>query len=300
MRLWIVKTRKWIELVFLIWFAKFIKLFALITPYRPGVWAGGVIGFFAYFLLHRERKRAIEHLSSVFADKGDQWIRRTARRSFMHLGNAVLEIALITPRRLARIFDFHGEEAARTALLQGKGAIYVTGHIGNWELMAYAGAAHGFPLSVIAAPIQPKQVNDMIVNLRANMGVKTIVRGSPGAARELIRIFKENRVLAVLIDQDTDVEGVFVDFMGRPAWTPAAAVSMAIRFGAPIIFGHAVRDKHFRHIGRVEGPLELVRTGNDKNDIITNTAMLTKKIEDCIRNNPEQWVWMHRRWRRQP
>jgi KDO2-lipid IV(A) lauroyltransferase len=218
----------------------------------------------------------------------------------VHLGKAVFEIALISPRRLTRVFDFHGEEAARTALQQGKGAIYVTGHIGNWELMAYAGVAHGFPLSVIAAPIQPKQVNDMIVDLRADMGIKTIVRGRPGAARDLIRVFKENRVLAVLIDQDTDVEGVFVDFMGRPAWTPTAAASMAIKFGAPVIFGYTWRNRHNRHIGMVEGPLELVRTGNDENDIRTNTAMLTKKIEDCIRNNPEQWVWMHRRWRRQP
>ena len=121
MILWIVKTRKWIELVFLIWFARFIKLFALIAPYRLGVWAGGVIGFFAYFLLHRERKRAIEHLSSVFAEKGDQWIRRTARRSFVHLGNAVLEIALISPRRLARVFDFHGEEAPAPHFCREKG-----------------------------------------------------------------------------------------------------------------------------------------------------------------------------------
>jgi KDO2-lipid IV(A) lauroyltransferase len=300
MKEWLDKIRKWIELVFLIWFARFLKLFALITPYRVGVWAGGVLGFCAYYLVFRERKKAILHLTSVFGERGSYWIRLTARRSFVHLGKAVLECALISPRRLKKVFELRGEEAARTALRQGKGAIYVTGHIGNWELMAYAGVTHGLPLSVIAAPIRPKQVNDMITDLRAGMGVKTIVRSMPGAARELIRVFKENRILAILIDQDTDVEGAFIDFMGRPAWTPTAAASMAIKFGAPIIFGHTWRDRQNRHIGIVEGPLKLIRTGNDEQDIIAITAMLTKKIEDCIRNNPEQWVWMHRRWRRQP
>ncbi len=296
----ITKIRKWAEFQFLIWFSRAAKLSSLFVPYHLGVRLGGILGFFTYYLLPRERKRTIAHLTAAFPEKEQRWIVRTARRSFIHLGKAVFEIALITPRRLENVFEMHGEEAARAALQQGKGAIYVTGHIGNWELMAYSGVAHGFPLSVIAAPIRPQEVNDMIVDLRARMGVKTIVRGGTGAARELIRIFKENRVLAVLIDQDTDVEGVFVDFMGRQAWTPAAAASMAIKFGAPIVFGHTYRTKDNKHIGNIEGPLDLVRTGNDEIDILTNTALLTKMIENCIRNNPEQWVWMHRRWRRQP
>ena len=177
--------------------------------------------------------------------------------------------------------------------------IYVTGHIGNWELMGHA-VRLGTPVSVIAAPIEPEQVNDMIVGLRASMGVRTILRSRPGASRELIRVFKENRVLGILIDQDTDVESAFVDFMGRPAWTPTAAASMALKFGAPVIFGYVQRGKDNRHTITIEGPLELIHSGDPNMDIIANTAMLTKKIEDAIRQNPEQWVWMHRRWRRQP
>lgn len=299
MRDWVVKARKKIELLSLIWFARLVKLLSLFVPYHLGVWTGGLLGFLAYYLATRERKRAIEHLTIAFSEKGDAWIRRTARSSFVHLGKAVFEFALITPNRLAKIIEVRGAESVRTALEQGKGAVCVTGHIGNWELMADAGVAYGFPLSVIAAPIQPKQVNDMIADFRARMGVKTIMRGEPASARELIRVFKENRVLAILIDQDTDVEGAFVDFMGRPAWTPTGAVSMAIKFGAPMLFGHTWRGKHNRHTGIIEA-IELIRTGNDEHDITTNTALLTKKIEDCIRKNPEQWVWMHRRWRRQP
>ena len=300
MRNWVVKTRKRIELVSLIWFARLVKLLSLFVPYHLGVWTGGLLGFFAYYLASRERKRAITHLTSVFSEKGACWIRRTARSSFVHLGKAIFEFALITPSRLSKVIEVRGAESVRIALEQGKGAVYVTGHIGNWELMADAGVAHGFPLSVIAAPIQPKAVNDMVSEFRAKMGVKTIVRGEPGTAKELIRVFKQNRVLAILIDQDTDVEGAFVDFMGRPAWTPTGAVSLAIKFNAPLLFGHSWREKHNKHVGMIEGPIELVRTGNDEQDIIVNTALLTKKIEACIRNNPAEWVWMHRRWRRQP
>jgi KDO2-lipid IV(A) lauroyltransferase len=140
----------------------------------------------------------------------------------------------------------------------------------------------------------------MIVELRAGMGVRTILRGRPGSTRELIRAFRENRILGILIDQDTDVESAFVDFMGRPAWTPTAAASMAIKFGAPIVFGYIQREKGCRHKIFIEGPLPMIVTNDTEKDIVANTAMLTKKIEDVIQKNPEQWVWMHRRWRRQP
>lgn len=296
---WVLKTRKGISRLSLIWLTRLIELFSLIVPYRPGVWAGGALGFIAYYLLPRERKRAVKHLTVVCSEKDSSWIHRTARSSFIHLGKSLLEVMLMSSHRLARVVEFQGEENLLAAMKRGKGAVYVTGHIGNWELMGHAVSSR-FPLSAVAAPIEPEQVNDMIVRLRARMGVRTILRGRPGASRELIRVFKENRILGILIDQDTDVEGAFVDFMGKPAWTPTAAASMALKFGAPLIYGYIQRGKDNRHTVHIEGPLELMNTGDREQDIIANTAMLTKKIEDSIRKNPEQWVWMHRRWRRQP
>jgi Kdo2-lipid IVA lauroyltransferase/acyltransferase len=296
---WALQARKRVTRVCLVCFTRFTQLFSRIVPYRCGVWAGGVVGRVAYFLLPRERNRTIAHLSQVFADKDRAWIRRTARRCFVHLGKALLEVMLMSPRRLSQVVEIKGKENLRTALDKGKGVIYVTGHIGNWEIMAHSVAAM-HPLSVIAAPIEPEQVNDTIVGLRANMGVRTILRSRPGAAKELIRAFRENRILGILIDQDTDVESSFVDFMGKPAWTPTAAASMAIKFGAPVVFGFIQRVRDDRHVVSIEGPLDLTNSGDTEKDIIAATAMLTKKIEDCIRNNPEQWVWMHRRWRRQP
>jgi len=293
------KTRKNLSRLSLLWSIRLILLFARLLPYTVGVHVGGLLGSIAYYFLPRERNRALTHLSLVFVDRGERWIKQTARRSFRHLGKALLEVMLMTPRRLSQVVEVRGEENLAAALNKGKGAVYVTGHIGNWELMAHA-VANRSSLSVVAAPIEPEGVNDIIVGLRARMGVRTVLRGRPGASRELIRVFRENRVLGILIDQDTDVESAFVEFMGRPAWTPTAAASMAIKFGAPVVFGHIERMEDGRHRVTIEGPLELIRTGDDEKDIVTNTALLTKKIEDCIMRNPEQWVWMHRRWRRQP
>ncbi len=298
MRDWAVKTKKRIDRVSLLWLARLVKLFSSIVPYRLGVRIGGVLGLAAYYVASRERKRAISHLTWAFGDRGARWVRRTARGCFSHLGKAVMEVMLMTPARLAEVVVIEGAEKFSIALKEGKGVVVVTGHIGNWELMAAVAQRHS--VSVIAAPIEPPQVNNMILKLRAGLGVKTIVRGRPGAAKELIRVFRENRLLGILIDQDTEVEGAFVDFMGKPAWTPTGAAAMAIKFGAPVLFMHARRDKHNRHTVVIEGPIDLVRTGNDNNDIVTNTALFTKRIETCVRDNPEQWVWMHRRWRKQP
>ena len=294
-----VKTRKWLRRLSLKWITRLIQFCARLLPYRLGVWSGGILGIIAFYALPRERKRALQHLTLVFHEKGDAWVRRTARRCFMHLGKALLELMLMDTGRLARIVDFQGEEKLQNAIAQGRGVVFVTGHIGNWELLAGA-VARRYSVSVVAAPIEPEEVNNMILGLRAGLGVRTILRGKPGASRELIRVFKENRMLGILIDQDTDVESVFVDFMGMQAWTPTAAASMALKFGAPLLFGFIRRGENNRHMITVEGPLDLMRTGDDEKDIIANTAMLTKKIESSILENPEQWVWMHRRWRRQP
>jgi KDO2-lipid IV(A) lauroyltransferase len=295
----ILQARKRLTRFFLVWLTRCLRGFSRIVPYRAGVCAGGALGFVSYYLLCRERKRALTHLALAFGEKSPSWIRRTARRSFVHLGKALFEVMLMDPSRLARTVEVRGMENLRKAIHQGKGIIFVTGHIGNWELMAHAVAAiHS--LSVIAAPIEPEQVNDMIVELRARMGVRTVLRSRPGAAKEMIRAFRENRILGILIDQDTDVESAFVDFMGTPAWTPTAAASMAIKFDAPVIFGYDRRTADNRHTVTIEGPLDLVRTGDFEKDVVANTAMLTGKIEDAIRSDPEQWVWMHRRWRRQP
>jgi KDO2-lipid IV(A) lauroyltransferase len=270
-----------------------------ILPYRIAVGAGGILGAAAFLLIPRDRKRAIDNLLRAFPERGLAWARKTARKTFVHLGKALMETVAMTRRRLQSAVTVQGEENLKAALDRGRGVVYFTGHIGNWELMA-ARIGSRYPVSVVAAPLEPAALNEMIVGIRAAMDVQTIVRDRPGAARDLIRVFRQNRVLGILIDQDTDVEGAFVDFLGRPAWTPTAAAQMAVKFGAAVVFGYTHRERTGRHTVTIVGPLTLVETGNVEEDIRTNTALFTKMIEEAILMHPEQWVWMHRRWRRQP
>lgn len=293
------RVKKQKKHVLLLFFVRIISFCARIFPYRCATAAGTALGALLYRLLPRDRERALTNIKSVFPDKDSSWTANTAKMTFSHLGRALLEILAVRPDTIASLVTIDGLDHLKNALGRGKGVIFVTGHIGNWELMAGA-IAQQFSVSVVAAPLKPEPLNDMIVSLRARLGVRTIVRGSRGAAKELIRVFRENRILGILIDQDTDVDGTFVDFMGRPAWTPTAAAQMALRFGAPVIFGYIQREQNLRHRVVIEGPLDLVHTENTDEDIKMNTAMFTKRIESAILQKPEQWVWMHRRWRRQP
>jgi KDO2-lipid IV(A) lauroyltransferase len=294
-----VKARKLIDRLSVLWSIKLVLLLSKVLPFGVGVRLGGCLGTLSYYLLPRERKRAHEHLTLIFNDRSHAWIARTARQCFVHLGKSMLETMLISAKRLPEITRFEGLENLEKAMEKGKGVIYVTGHIGNWELSGGV-IASKFPLSVVAAPLEPEPLNDLVVGLRNRIGIRVILRGRPGASRELIRVFKENRILGILIDQDTDVEGAFVDFLGRLAWTPTAAASMAVKFGAPVVFGFAHRDRRNKHTVTIEGPLDLIHTGNLEQDIIANTALFNRKIGERILKEPGQWVWMHRRWRKQP
>lgn len=295
----VVRQRSGKRRTSLLWFVRMSRMVASLVPFRVASVLGGMLGFAAYAALRRERRRAAEGLRTAFPGKDQEWIRSTVRRSFVHLGRALLEALAVRPSKIGQVVQVQGFDRIREALEQGRGAIYVAGHIGNWELMAGA-VGQAFPISVIAAPLKPEPLNDIIVSLRKGMGVRTIIRGRPGAVREMIRIFRENGLLGILIDQDTDVEGAFVDFFGREAWTPTAAAQIALRFNAPVFFGYTHRESGGRHQVIVDGPIEMTRSGNDERDIVANTAVLTKRIEQAIRRDPVQWVWMHRRWRRRP
>lgn len=281
----------------LVWLTRFLFLVARLLPYRVAAGIGGVLGRFACFLLARERERAAAGLALAFPERDPMWVRSAVRQTFLHLGRSLMEAISLRPTLLSSVVTINGIDRIRGALEQGRGLVYVAGHIGNWELMAGA-IGQAFPLSVIAAPLKPEPMNDLIVALRTKFGVKTIIRGRPGAAKELIRVFRENRVLGILIDQDTDVEGAYVDFFGKKAWTPTAAAQMAIRFNAPVVFGYIHREGDGRHEVTIEGPIEIIRTGDEDDDIAVNTALFTRRIEQAIRRDPVQWVWMHRRWRR--
>jgi KDO2-lipid IV(A) lauroyltransferase len=272
-------------------------------PWRAVLLLGAGLGRLACALQPRRRLRAREALVRAFGDHFDgAALRRLERAVFVGLAKNLAEIgwSLADPARVDGLMRIEGEEHLRAALARGRGAVLITGHLGSWELLAAALIRAGFPLSVIAREANDGRVNEFLVGLRRRFGVRTVLRGSPGAARDILRTLKNGEVLGCLIDQDTRVEGVFVDFFGRPAFTPTGPTTLALRGGAPVVLASCWREPDGRHRARLEPPLTLDRGPDLAADVARHTATFTAWLEARIREHPDQWVWIHRRWRRQP
>jgi Kdo2-lipid IVA lauroyltransferase/acyltransferase len=176
----------------------------------------------------------------------------------------------------------------------------VTGHIGNWELLAAFFSWRGLPIAAIARRIYAERLNELLVGFRARQGVQTILRESPHSAREILRALKANALLAMLIDQDTHAPSVSIPFFGRLARTPAAAASLAIRREVPALAAFIQRRPGGGHRITIKPAFRIEPSGDRSADIRALTRQFNAALEAQIRENPAEWVWWHRRWRRAP
>lgn len=272
-------------------------------PLNIAVWVGGALGKAVYYILHKERQKTLRNLQIAFPDKDEDEIRRIACACFSNLGKGLVELINLpkfNKENLNRIVKIEGEKYINHVLKMGKGYIFVTGHVGNWELMGAAFGMKGYKVNVIAAPLYDSRINELLIKQRFLHNVRVIQRGAEDVKREIIKALRNNESLTMLIDQDTKVPGVFVDFFGRKAYTPSGAASIAMRTGAPVLMGFIKRLPDNTHIIQIKEPLKLISSGNKDADIEANTALFTKMIESEIRKNPDQWVWMHNRWKKSP
>ena len=248
-----------------------------------------------------DRRRAEAHLLRAMPETTPAERRSIGRRMFVHFAVSAIEL-IHTDRFLAGTHAIPFPESARdgltAALAEGHGVVLVGGHIGNWELCGQVIAQAGFKVTSIAKPVYDPRLTRFVNRLRTSHGHRILWRGDAHVAREILRIFKDNGILAILIDQDTKVQGVFAPFFGIPAHTPSAAASFALRAQAPVFvtFAHRVGDSHVMHFERV--PYSI--TGDHDADVLALTAELNGRLEAAIRLYPEQWVWLHRRWKKQP
>jgi KDO2-lipid IV(A) lauroyltransferase len=194
--------------------------------------------------------------------------------------------------------NVEGDEHPRRALAEGKGAIIFTGHFGNWELLGAAIARGGFPVHGTDTRHSNDMTHQIIVDLRRSQGVKVLNPEEP--FREMVRMLSENQFIAYLADQDGGRDGIFVDFLGRPASTRRGLALLALRSGSPIAPVFIVREEERRH--RVVYH-ELVRpdprlTGREA--ALDLTQRCTRLLEDVIHRHPQQYFWMHRRWKSKP
>jgi KDO2-lipid IV(A) lauroyltransferase len=251
-----------------------------------------LLGCASPFIFRREARRAREHLSATLPQIDAV---KTTRRMFVHFSESIWELSRLgcsVPQ-----LDCAARGVFDEVLAEGKGAIVISGHVGNWELLGQAIAAAGYPIATIATPFYDARITSWLDRWRAQWGLKILWRhGNSGKA--ILRVLRQNNLMAFLIDQDTKTAGDYVLFFGRPAFTPTTPAALALRTGAPVVFcWHHRRGKH-HHI-TVER-ITYNRTGNHHRDVLALTAMLTARLESVIRAAPEQWVWMHRRWRTTP
>lgn len=261
-----------------------------------------LLGGLAFVLSGRDRRRALSNLRRAFPEKSEAERRRIARDSFRHLGECLMEVVRerAIDRRIDELVEIPnaGLATLRAALDEGRGAVVVTGHVGNWELLARRIAREGIPVSVVARELNAPLLTDAMDGYRRRGGVTTLWRGRPNTTKAMLRVFRENGLLGLLIDQDTRVQNVFVPFFGRMAATPRAAGDLCVRTGAPLLaaFIHREGGKHRISLHRVEVP----RTGDRDTDSLALTRAATLAIEQAVRAHPEQWVWMHERWKTRP
>ena len=271
--------------------------FISLIPYKVANSLGALLGHLGYSLAVYERRKALTHLKQAFPEQSPAERRATVRSMFVHLGRAVAEITHLDSVITHPDLQLCAEQRAliEDCLAEGKGVIAVTGHLGNWELLAHVLAAHQIPVNTIAKPVYDPRLTQWVDHIRSRFGLRVIWRGGQSGIKEMLRVFRSKEMLALLIDQDTRVQSVFVPFFGKPASTPSAVGALAARTGAPIVVGwlHRTTTGYKVHLERFTYEL----TGDKKEDILRITAGTTKRLESGIRQAPSQWVWMHRRWR---
>lgn len=279
------------------------RLLGLSTRFLGGrSWSGAqrigrALGGLAWQVARRDRRRALDHLALAFPELEEGERRRLARACFRHHGTTLGECLYLMTRdcaEVARRVEVEGWEGVVAARAAGRAILIVTGHCGNWELLAAALNCRGLDMSVVARTVDEPELQKWLVGLRSRFGTPTIERGTPGAPRRLLASLRGGGALGMLIDQDTRIDGDWVPFFGRLAYTPLGAAKVALRQGAAVIPTFIERLPDGSHRAVLEAPLEL------PDDALAATARMTERIEAQVRRRPEQWVWMHRRWRRQP
>jgi KDO2-lipid IV(A) lauroyltransferase len=264
---------------------------------------GKTLSAAAIGLLSRSRKRMWTHLGIAFPEKSEEEREALLRGCARHFGLMLAEVSWLwsaQARDVEALCAFEGREHMDSALEEGRGVMITTAHCGNWELHSASLPIAGIPLMAAARQLDDPRLDRLVMKMRTRFGTAVVPRG-PSAAKHLVRMLARKGATGLLIDQDIpSIPGVFVPFFGRPAWTPSGAAMLAIRRRCPVVPGFIHRRPDGTHQTDFHPPLPMPEGGSPEDRVEELTAAATACIERQIRAHPEQWVWMHRRWRTQP
>lgn len=262
-----------------------------------------VLSMLIYRFHARLRRVGMRNLDLAFPTKGSREKKRILHGMFVSLGRQLAEFCLFpryTKENSFQIAVYEGFQNFAEALARGKGVVFLTAHLGGWELSSFVHSLNGYPMNIVIRPLDNPYVNAMVDRYRTLHGNRTFAKQE--FARGLLTALRRGEVVGVLMDTNmTPPQGAFVDFFGVPACTATGIARVALHTDAAVVPAFGVWDKQLgKYRICFEPALQLVRTADSESDILANTALFTKVIEAFITRYPEQWLWAHRRWKTRP
>ena len=287
------------------WIARTLLTLYGVLPRALAIALGRLLGRVAYLLPTRLRRTGLRNLEIAFPDLSLKERKRLLRGSFDSLGRLLGEFSQfprLTRERLRQMIEYDqvGLRHLRQAEAEHRGVIFLTGHLGAWEILSFGWSALEYPLSFLVRPIDNPRIEELIEARRTRFG--NIAIHKKMAARAALRVLREGKTLGILSDLNTqEREGVFVPFFGKLACTNAGIATLALKTNAMVIPTVAIWDrKRKKYFFHGDPPVELVRTGNHDHEVELNTARFAEAMERMIRLYPDQWLWIHRRWKTRP
>ena len=279
-----------------------IKFLGLL-PRSAARFVGASFAAAAYAVRPRLRRAAMFNLRLAFPEWTDAQRRRAVRGMVRQIGWMAGEFSQFpkyTRERIKEIVVVDGFDNFDAARRRGKGVLFLTGHMSAWELAPFAQALYGYPLHFLVRPIANRRVDALINSYRCRSGNQPIEKNR--SARTILKILADGGTVGVLADHNTDIEeSVFVDFFGVSASTTSGLARIALRTDAAVVPGFLFWDKaRQKYCLQFQPAVDLVRTGDEEADVVENTARFTRAIEDFVRAHPDQWLWVHRRWKTRP
>ncbi len=284
----------------------FIRLLFWLADHLPRKWTLAFyqqLGLLSYRLLLPVRSLIAKHLDYAYGSKMSRIrLREFVKEMFVNMSKNVADVFIARSFRkteeLDKIMSFEGLNYLEEAYQKGEGVIALTCHMGAFEIIG-AALAFRFPTNVVGKKLHNPRLDQLVQNSRRGHGAKVIYSGE--GMLKIVRLLKKGELVIILIDQDIPkIKGVFVDFYGKPAYTPIGAAWLALNTQASVVPMALIRQADDRHVLKVMPPLEVSRTGNNETDLKENTQRFSLSLEQLIRQNPAQWVWMHERWKTKP
>ena len=295
-----IRTKRY----YIYYLGRVIVFFLAILPIQFGRRLADSAGRLSFAILKKTRKRALNNLRSAFPEKSDAELEKIGKTVFCNLARNIIEVFntyKLDKKNFPLWATLEGFDKLERELEKGKGVVLLASHVGNWELIPFCfKLAKDYPSTIIVRRVYFHKYDKLLEKMRGSRGVNIIYRDE--SPKKVLRALKRNEPVGLLADQDmASLDGIFVDFFGKPAYTTKAPALLAMASGAPLMPCFMIREKNRdRHRFIIQDPIELAKGPDKEENVRINTQRWSTAVEKFIRKHPDQWVWMHRRWKTRP